>query len=906
MRSPFVKPALGELLDPSHPINRYLVGAWILNEGMGSQVGDSTWAKNVGVATAGPTWTGVLLTKSRFFGPALTFNGSSQYVQIPHQTYYDATNAFSIELVFDPAINTTSLVFGRGGFGTSTDWGIGQSGTHAIFQLSGTSCSTVGTLPGLNTFVHVVGTYDGSNIRIYLNGILSNTVAKTGFSYSGAADFFLGRNPSAATFFNGRVGRVRFWAGRALNLEDVHQLYLEPYAGWLPSTRDRLSFQFQAVPRTSQTVQAKASIRATTTRTAQAQARIRTTSLQTAQAKASITNKQQVQITAKAAIDTPETVNDSQMRSWTISDTFGAISREFNLETRGTVNAQAGNEVLIYGGYDQRRILLLDGIIDEAQKSSQTDDQFTVCTGRDAGAREIQSLTLTKVWNVVPPTSVTGVIPPAGVSTWTAHDIIRDAASVMGLSVGALEFPNYYLYSSFVAVGQTLLSIIQELVQPFNQFARIQYVTQVHSRLLSVIKVDWTAPRSGGYVVSRSQHSNQVRRQTVYLDQPRLNEIQKIIIRGAAWVTPKLDLGLTVRVEYNRNTVMAEVANGLLGQVPAAGDAIVKNANSGAYLTEVTTETTVTETLYGDKVINRDEKIVINGNLSSRTQERYWYFEPGTSLLNHQSPQPDHVDVDTFITQSTAPSANALLYLVHTRRSGYIDVSYRTDDGLGNVTTVSGTLFREVFRNLTQYNYDSTGSVSCENNSTQEYDASAGTWGLTTHTSRTHSQTTAGSVRTTLLNFVFEDSKFKIAAADTQQVGGARPILNQTGGRQAVITHQAQSPQGEVDAAGNVIDPGNGFFIWSFENPYMGQDTTDLVYQLALDEQAFQLLGYKWDEVEFESIFNPNLFIGQSVPVEVESGVFKDYIVEQVTHRFSSGEARTTGNAKRLTLEEIP
>ncbi len=616
-------------------------------------------------------------------------------------------------------------------------------------------------------------------------------------------------------------------------------------------------------------------------------------------------------VQAKATIDTPETIPDSQVSSWSISDTFGAISREFTIECRKEVNVQVGNEVIIRAGYDQNRILMLDGIIDEAQKSRNANDLFTSATGRDAGAREIQTLKITKTWQSVPPKSISGLNPPpptilGAVSNWSAHDVIRDAASLMGLQVGALEFPNYFLYTSYVAIGQTLLSILQELVQPFNQFSRIQYVTQVHSKVLSVVKIDWNNPAVGGYQVKRSQTSGMVRRQTLYLEQPRLNEIEKIIIRGAAWTTPKVDLGTTIRIEYNRNTVMAEVGTALGGQVPLAGDDVVTNANNAAYFQQVTTETTVVETLFGDKVLNRDEQVVINNDLSTHTRERYWYYEPGTAFVNVDPPSPLHGDVATFLTQSLSPSENALLFMVHSRREGYIDYSFKSDDGLGNITTITGTVFREKERHITQYNYDANGNITCENNSTQEYDTALGAWGLTSHTTRTHSQTTGGSVRTTLLNFVFEDSKFKILVTDVQQVGGGRPRINSPASRQNVLTHQSQSPQGEVDKAGNVIDPGAGFFTWTFENPYMGQYVCDIVYQLALDEQVFQLTEPKWDEIEFESVLNPNIFIGQTVQIEEESGVFKSFIVEQVTHRFNTSSAHTTGNAKRLTREDIP
>ncbi len=108
-----------------------------------------------------------------------------------------------------------------------------------------------------------------------------------------------------------------------------------------------------------------------------------------------------------------------------------------------------------------------------------------------------------------------------------------------------------------------------------------------------------------------------------------------------------------------------------------------------------------------------------------------------------------------------------------------------------------------------------------------------------------------------------------------------------------------------MDDEGEPIDLGEGHYIWSFEHPYIGQDVCDTLFAEAGVERDFQLEGYKWEELQFEGILNPNLRGGQPVSIEVETGVFKNYWLLSVQHRFTWNRATSSGTARRLTLEDL-
>lgn len=82
------------------------------------------------------------------------------------------------------------------------------------------------TTAEVDTWYHIVGTYDGSHIRIYVNGNEDATpVAETAIDYSNGA-FQIGSRAFVANnqFFDGLIDEVAFYS-RAISLSEVGELY---------------------------------------------------------------------------------------------------------------------------------------------------------------------------------------------------------------------------------------------------------------------------------------------------------------------------------------------------------------------------------------------------------------------------------------------------------------------------------------------------------------------------------------------------------------------------------------------------------------------------------------------------------------------------------------------------------
>lgn len=161
-------------------------------------------------------------------GSGFTFNGSSNYM--------DCGNASEISSITGTSNVTVESWVNLSGYGSSS-YGVithkgypwawlmeNPSNTMRIrFYLSSSgdvSCSDSST-HALNTWYHFVGTYDGSNMRFYRNGVLTNTVAGSGTLGGSGVSMIVG-SYGGAYFSQGQIPIVRIY-NRTLSSEEVAQ-----------------------------------------------------------------------------------------------------------------------------------------------------------------------------------------------------------------------------------------------------------------------------------------------------------------------------------------------------------------------------------------------------------------------------------------------------------------------------------------------------------------------------------------------------------------------------------------------------------------------------------------------------------------------------------------------------------
>jgi hypothetical protein len=195
-----------------------LVLSFGFNEGSGSTVTDSSGTGNNGT-TSSTTW-----NSTGKFGKALSFNGTSSWVTVNDSNSLDLTNGMTLEAWVKPSSladwSTVIMKQQTGGLVYSlyaaTDVGVPST---FIFTTAEQSQDGPAALP-LNTWTHLAATYDGANLRLYVNGNQVASKAQTGnIKVSGAA-LRIGGNSSFGEYFKGLIDEVHVY-NRALSQAEI-------------------------------------------------------------------------------------------------------------------------------------------------------------------------------------------------------------------------------------------------------------------------------------------------------------------------------------------------------------------------------------------------------------------------------------------------------------------------------------------------------------------------------------------------------------------------------------------------------------------------------------------------------------------------------------------------------------
>ncbi|MHA1288403.1 MAG: LamG domain-containing protein, partial [Candidatus Thorarchaeota archaeon] len=164
------------------------------------------------------------------FRKALTFDGVDDYVDLGISDSLNITDAITIEAW----VKTNSVSVG--GYIEANGHSFSQSKGHSIdftsskvrFDIGNGTAS--GSVSSDNTIIdgnwyHVAGTWDGSTVKLYVNGIQQSTTASLAgpIVYTGGNQI-IGALYSGGGFFNGTIDEVRIW-NRTLSPEEINASY---------------------------------------------------------------------------------------------------------------------------------------------------------------------------------------------------------------------------------------------------------------------------------------------------------------------------------------------------------------------------------------------------------------------------------------------------------------------------------------------------------------------------------------------------------------------------------------------------------------------------------------------------------------------------------------------------------
>jgi len=199
-----------------------LIGWWKFDEGTGDVAYDSSGYGNDGTIY-GATWVAGKI------GGALSFDGDDDYIFV--------SNSASLNEMSDDITLSAWVKFNTIGSGVNSrilskdnggnDWQLRLTDNKATFQINAGGWNSVSGSTALEpgTWYHLTGVYDGSYIRIYVNGVEDGKVSETD-PFSGTTDnLYIGRNEyPIGEYVDGIIDEIKVY-NRALTPAEIWQNY---------------------------------------------------------------------------------------------------------------------------------------------------------------------------------------------------------------------------------------------------------------------------------------------------------------------------------------------------------------------------------------------------------------------------------------------------------------------------------------------------------------------------------------------------------------------------------------------------------------------------------------------------------------------------------------------------------
>ena len=208
-------------------LNDELVGYWPMDEGSGSVLtrDDSGWG-SVGLLTniTDSNW------KDGISGKCIDFNGTDEYIDCSNNSALNITNEISISAWI--YINTGAsdcVIIGKtstGVFQYMMYYDSGAGNIRGYLENGGVGSSANGSIV-TNKWIHVVMVYNKTDVRYYIDDVLSGTpFSKTDSITFTNYNVYIGKY-GTGYHFDGKIDEVRIY-NRDLNTGEVEYLFTHP------------------------------------------------------------------------------------------------------------------------------------------------------------------------------------------------------------------------------------------------------------------------------------------------------------------------------------------------------------------------------------------------------------------------------------------------------------------------------------------------------------------------------------------------------------------------------------------------------------------------------------------------------------------------------------------------------
>ena len=222
------------------------VGNWTMDDGTGTTAADSSGLDQHGSLVGSPQWvTGV-------HGSALQLTGAD-YVTVPDSPALDLTTRMTVAAWVRPQVAATQYVVKKASQGGAGGYELGLSSNRQPFLRF--NQSTSGDTYRVNatsqhpingqTWVHLAGTYDGTTMRIYVNGVEQASKPGPATITTNTLNLAIGAEPNGFRPLTGAIDDVVIHA-TALSATQIAQLAATPPPPVRPPTASDGSVQVAA------------------------------------------------------------------------------------------------------------------------------------------------------------------------------------------------------------------------------------------------------------------------------------------------------------------------------------------------------------------------------------------------------------------------------------------------------------------------------------------------------------------------------------------------------------------------------------------------------------------------------------------------------------------------------------
>lgn len=153
---------------------------------------------NEGTMTNGATFS------SGIAGQGFFLDGLNDYIQIPDAAALDFSSSLTVAAWINPTTVSDARIFDKITSGAADGYLLDVVGGKLRLQIGGTAVTGATTINAAQ-WTHITGVYDGSTIKVYINGALDATAAYSGHAPVNARDLRLGADSNGTSLFSGRI-----------------------------------------------------------------------------------------------------------------------------------------------------------------------------------------------------------------------------------------------------------------------------------------------------------------------------------------------------------------------------------------------------------------------------------------------------------------------------------------------------------------------------------------------------------------------------------------------------------------------------------------------------------------------------------------------------------------------------